>query len=200
MTHWRTTLEDLAHTRRPALVGYAFLLTGDQREVEDLVHDAFVRTFTRARSDITAAVAEAYLRRTIRNAFIDDYRRRTRWSAIRHLFVSGDAPAPDEMTATEDRLTITDALDVLSPRERACIVLRYYEDLTLAQIANELNLATGSVKRYLADANRKLGLTFELSDDGLDIRPADGDDSFPDIGPEETPADSPVTTQPGRPS
>ena len=47
-------------------------------------------------------------------------------------------------------------LDALSPRERACIVLRYYEDLKVDDIADRLGISAGAVKRYLSDAHAKL--------------------------------------------
>jgi DNA-directed RNA polymerase specialized sigma24 family protein len=53
---------------------------------------------------------------------------------------------------------------VLSPRERACIVLRHFDDLPVSEIARALNLAEGSVKRYLSDATAKLRTTLAVVD------------------------------------
>ena len=48
------------------------------------------------------------------------------------------------------------ALDALSPRERACVVLRFYDDLTVARIADQLSLSEGAVKRYLSDGVHRM--------------------------------------------
>ncbi|WP_284329353.1 RNA polymerase sigma factor [Demequina litorisediminis] len=53
-------------------------------------------------------------------------------------------------------LDVRAALARLSPRERACIVLRFYDDLTVPAIAERLGLAEGTVKRYLSDASARL--------------------------------------------
>ena len=58
------------------------------------------------------------------------------------------------------------ALGTLRPRERACIVLRFFEDLPVAAIAAELGVGTGAVQRYLSDGSAKLRVT--LTDSDLD--------------------------------
>src|SRR5690606_20016391 len=55
-----------------------------------------------------------------------------------------------------DRIDVAAALRELSPRERACVVLRFYEDLTVPDIADALALSQGSVKRYLSDGVRRM--------------------------------------------
>ena len=65
-------------------------------------------------------------------------------------------------------LDVRFALRELSPRERACIVLRYFDDLTVPQIAAQLGLADGTVKRYLADASGKLATQLEVTVDGVE--------------------------------
>src|SRR5699024_12845198 len=53
------------------------------------------------------------------------------------------------------------ALTTLPPRQRACVVLRYYADLTIEQTGDELGLATGTVKRYLHEANQRLAAVLQ---------------------------------------
>ena len=55
-----------------------------------------------------------------------------------------------------DRDVMLTALDGLSPQQRACVVLRYYQDLPVAQVASALGVAEGTVKRYLSDAMTRL--------------------------------------------
>lgn len=163
MNRWEPVLTDLVRYRGAALVHYAALLCGDRREAEDLVQDALVRTFTTMRrpqgdgpGDLAALEhAEAYVRRTVLNLFLDGYRRRRRWGAVRHLL--GGQPStdgPDQLSP--DRLDLATALGALPPRQRACVVLRFYADLTVDQIADDLGVSAGTVKRHLHDANTGL--------------------------------------------
>ncbi|RYV51429.1 sigma-70 family RNA polymerase sigma factor [Pengzhenrongella frigida] len=148
-------LGELARERGGALTGYAYLLTGEAAAAEDLVQDALVKVFVRTRSGFTPEVAEAYVRRAILTLYVDGFRRRQRWAAVRHLLVRDDRrDGPDAAVAV--RLDLRAALGVLAPQERACVVLRYYEDLTVPEIAAQLQLAPGTVKRYLSNAVHKL--------------------------------------------
>lgn len=146
----------LARDRGRALVAYAYLLTGDLRDAEDLTQDALVKTVLRTREGLTLEAAEAYVRRTIATIFVDGRRRWRRWvDALPEL--SRDArDMPDPADHISAQVTVRAALATLPPRERACIVLRYFEDLQLAEIADVLNLSVGSVKRYLSDATHRL--------------------------------------------
>ena len=155
MPAWEQSLDELVRTRGSALVGYAYLLCGDRREAEDLVQDALVKTFSRGRGGLEAVSVEGYVRRAILNTYLDGFRRRQRWAAIRHLVAPDDVvPAGDSVVT--DRIAVAAALRALSPRERACVVLRFYEDLTVAQIAEALVLSEGAVKRYLSDGVRRM--------------------------------------------
>ncbi|MGP7960072.1 SigE family RNA polymerase sigma factor [Sanguibacter sp. A247] len=159
MSDWATTLDELVRARGDALIAAAYLLTGDLGEAEDLVQDSLVAAYSRRRTDDDIRSAEAYVRRTIRNTFVDGFRRRKRWAAVRHLTVA-PAHQPDDGSTTPEHvpahLDVLRALSTLAPRERTCVVLRFYDDMTVPQIAAELGLAQGSVKRYLADAVARL--------------------------------------------
>lgn len=155
----RDALEVLARERAGALFGYAYLLTGNRDAAADLVQEGLVRTFSRTRHGFTPDDAERYVRRAILSAYLDGARRAARWARVRHLFVSSsDEPAPalsPEATATAGA-DVRAALLRLSPTERAVAVLHYCEDLSVADVATRLDLADGSVKRYLSDARHKL--------------------------------------------
>ena len=79
MAPWHGLLEELVRDRRPSLVGYASLLTGNRTDAEDLVHDAILRTFARTRSFENVKAADAYVRRAIASTFIDRARSRRSW-------------------------------------------------------------------------------------------------------------------------
>ena len=148
MAGWEPMLEVVARERYPQLVARALLLTRSRADAEDLVQDALVATFGgRARFD-TAAQAEQYVRRAIVSRFVD----RTRKGARERVAlgrVAQDAPAlPDEGGLPG---SVECALALLSARQRACVVLRHLEDLSVHETARVLGLSEGSVKRYVAD-------------------------------------------------
>lgn len=137
----------LARERGKALTGYAYLLTGDLLDAEDLVQDALVKVFVRPRT-FEAGAAEAYVRRAILTLYIDGYRRRRHWLELRHLLARADRHDGHEDGAAR-RVDVQVALAALPPQQRACVVLRFYDDLTVPEIAERLGLADGTVKRYL---------------------------------------------------
>lgn len=161
---WQDDLAAFARERGPALVGYARLLTGDTPAAEDLVQEAIVRAYSRRRAGADITWLEAYVRRAVLNGWVDHCRRERAWRDRAHLLVDR-SPAPSPEHTTVDRARVADALDRLSPRERACTVLRHYDDLTVPDIASRLDLSEGAVKRYLSDAARRLSTLLGLPGD-----------------------------------
>ena len=157
MAEWQDLMERLVRDRERALLGYAYLVCGDSTRAQDLVQDALVRTFARERKGLTVVTAEGYVRRAITSVFIDEYRRSQRWGRVQHLFRE-EEPLRDPVHAIEAGSDVSAALATLSPRERACVVLRYFDDLTVPPISRHLGLAEGTVKRYLSDAVGRLQL------------------------------------------
>jgi len=76
---------------------------------------------------------------------------------MQHLFRPAE-PLRDPMHAVEAGSEVQAALATLAPRVRACVVLRFFDDLTVPQIARQLGIAEGTVKRYLSDAQAQLAL------------------------------------------
>ena len=159
---WQSVVEMLVAERGDALTRYAWLISGSADDAADLVQDALVKTFGRLRNGFTVVSAEAYVRRAILNTWLDGGRRTTRWRRIAHLTA---VPDTQESTApaTDSRLDLTAELARLTPRERACIVLRYYEDLKVDDIAEWLGISSGAVKRYLSDGLGRMAVA--LSDE-----------------------------------
>lgn len=157
MAQWRDTMEQLVRDRERALLSYAYLVCGDAVQAQDLVQDALVRTFSRERPGLTSLKAEGYVRRAIASAYIDGYRRQQRWQRVQHLF-RADAVVPDRFGQVEAGSDVAAALATLPPRVRACVVLRFFDDLTVPQIGRQLGIAAGTVKRYLSDGLGQLEL------------------------------------------
>jgi RNA polymerase sigma-70 factor (ECF subfamily) len=134
--------------RQRALLRSAWLLTGDWAAAEDLVQTALMRTWPKWRRLDTPDAAEAYVRRVMVNAFISS--RRRRWH--------GEIPTeslPDTATAYDDvelRHLVAAAVHVLPPKQRAVVVLRFFDDLTESQTAAVLGIAVGTVKSQTAKA------------------------------------------------
>jgi RNA polymerase sigma factor (sigma-70 family) len=162
MARWEQDLRELLAARGGALRAYAFLLTGDPSTAGDLVQDALVRVLGRLRSHGDIDQLEAYVRRAMLNQYVDGRRRHARWKATRHLLVDVSHHDDDQFAVVDE---VRRALATLSPKQRACIVLRYYEDLTVPEIADELRCAEGTVKRHLADARAKLAAELSISEE-----------------------------------
>jgi RNA polymerase sigma factor (sigma-70 family) len=162
MADWERAFRALLATRGGALRSYAYLLTGDPTTATDLVQEALARVFGRGRVGEDIDQLEAYVRRAMLNQYVDSRRRLKRWNAARHLLI--DVPHHDD-----DRIVVADevrrALATLSPKQRACVVLRYYEDLSVVGIADELGCAEGTVKRHLADARAKLAMQLTINEE-----------------------------------
>lgn len=156
MSRWDAHLSTLLERRYPALVAYARMLTGgDTAAAEDIVQDAIVKSFARTRGFTDQSHAENYVRKAIMTGFVDSHRMRSRVLRAYSRSVERDGvPGPEGSVGSAT--DVERALAMLTPRERACAVLRFYDDLTVPQIAARLGTAEGTVKRYLADASARL--------------------------------------------
>lgn len=131
---------DFVEASRPTLLAYAWLLTGDGHAAEDLVQETFVRLYVRWRR-LRDGQPLAYARRVLSNLHTDGWRKRRREE------LRGEVP---ETAYTQDPMTVdlVHALQQLSPRERECVVLRHYLDLSEKDTASTLGISVGAVKSY----------------------------------------------------
>ena len=152
---WEGVLEQLVRERYPRLVGHAMLLVGSRHDAQDLVQEALIATFAGRARFTTVAQAEQYVRRTVVSRSIDESRRRNRErAALAKLGARPvDTPVVEERGLGAD---VVRALQRLTPRERACVVLRQVEDLSVRDTAAALGLSEGAVKRYTSDGTAKL--------------------------------------------
>jgi RNA polymerase sigma factor (sigma-70 family) len=159
-TRWEDVVTRLVEERGDALTRYAYLICGRQDDAADLVQDALVKTFGRLRNGYSIASAEGYVRRAILNTYLDAGRRTSRWRKIAHLQAEPEVRESQD-AATDLSIDLRAKLDRLAPRERACIVLRYYEDLKVDDIAEWLDISSGAVKRYLSDGLAKMAVSLQ---------------------------------------
>lgn len=153
----------LVAERGDALTRYAYLISGNRDDASDLVQDALVKTFGRLRNGFSIASAEAYVRRAILNTYLDSGRRVSRWRKLVPVLATPEVDHAKDGD-TDSRLDLQGQLALLSPRERACIVLRYYEDLKVDDIAEWLEISPGAVKRYLSDGLAKMAVSLKEVD------------------------------------
>lgn len=141
---------DFVAARQRPLLRSAWLLTGDWASAEDLVQTALVRAWPHWRRLPDQQAAEAYVRRVMLNVFSSWWRRR--WRGETPTASLPDAAAPDEYGASDVRGALVAALRLLPKRQRAVLVLRYFDDLTEPQAAEVLSCSVGTVKSQTAKA------------------------------------------------
>jgi RNA polymerase sigma-70 factor (sigma-E family) len=148
--------------RSPALLGTAWLLTGDRGRAEDLVQEALARTWQAWGRIRREELTEAYVRRVMVNLNISWWRRR--WRSETPSEVVPEPPPLDDPTASADlRDVVRRALLELPPRQRAVVVLRYFEDWSEGQTAVALGCSIGTVKSQAARAVARLRAHPELA-------------------------------------
>ncbi|WP_339131420.1 SigE family RNA polymerase sigma factor [Streptomyces sp. f51] len=132
--------------RRPALFRSAYLLCGNRDEAEDLVQTTLVKVVLGARRHGRLESLEAYARKTLVNTFISA--RRRFW---RREHAYGEVPDVAGRSVDRDTgLMVRAALAELAPKQRAVLVLRYWEDLSVAATAQVLGMHESTVKSHTA--------------------------------------------------
>lgn len=150
MSAWQPVLEQLVAERHARLLARARLVAGPYGDAEDLVQEALVATFSARARFASLGEAEQYVRLAIVSRSADRGRRRAR-EARAQVRVGGMAEqvAPDPADRAGGAAMA--ALTTLSPQERACVVLRHLDDLSVRETALALGLSEGAVKRYTSD-------------------------------------------------
>lgn len=142
------------------LLRTAYLITWDAGEAEDLVQECLLKVARRWPRVRRMDQPRAYARRILVNLALDGGRGRARRrQELDVVSAVGDAPARDLLAGLETRAELSDALAHLTPRQRAVLVLRYFNDLTEAQTAEVLGCSPGTVK---SNASRGLARLREV--------------------------------------
>ena len=159
--------EEFALARTPALYRSAWLLCGDRHGAEDLVQETLAKLYVRWRRPFAARIENpaAYAQTTLTRTFLSGRRRRS----------SGEVPyadLPERGTAdptrtSDDRLALQAALAELSPPDRTVLVLRYLDDLSVAETAQRMGVSVGAVRTR---SSRALDKMRELADESLFLR------------------------------
>jgi RNA polymerase sigma-70 factor (sigma-E family) len=150
----RDRLADLYVAHAPEAIRLAFLLTGDWAMAEDLVQDAFARLVGRLQHLRDPGAFGAYLRRAIVNLAMSYFRHRR----VERAYLEREAAAPSRENNPNEDLdeTMHAVLLRLPQRQRAAIVLRFYEDLSDVQTAEILRCPAGTVRSLVSRGMKKL--------------------------------------------
>jgi RNA polymerase sigma-70 factor (sigma-E family) len=135
----------------------AFLLCGDWHTAEDLTQTTLAKVFTAWRRISHRDAVNAYAMRTLLNTYLAESRRKRPAELL-----TGQVPEqPVETPGPELRLAVLGALATLPPKARAVVVLRYWADMSVDQVASLLGCSTGNVKSQCARALDKLRLLLD---------------------------------------
>lgn len=153
---WDNDFAAFAHSCAPGLRRTAYLLCHDWHLAEDLTQNTLARLYVVWGRLEWSYSPQAYVRQILYREFLRHRKRRQS-----HDVVTASPPDAGAETSPDLRMTMLDALSHLSPRDRAIIVLRYWEDQSIETVAQTLGIKTGVVKsqcmRSLARLRTLLG-------------------------------------------
>lgn len=153
--------------RGPHLLRFAYLLTLDRDSADDLVQSTLARLYPRWTSVSSLQSPNAYAKKAVLNQFLSWRRRPTR--SQRHLLIDADIPDQrDSIGILAERDELWRLVTCLPKRERAALVLRFYEDLDDVEIAEIMGCSIGTVRSHVSRAVAKLRT--ELSSPGPAMR------------------------------
>ena len=158
-----------AQSCRPALRRTAYLMCGDWERAADISQEAMVRIYVAWPRLEQDHGLRAYARRAVINVAIEQARKQSsRELPTAHV---GDRAVDDQADQVADRLLLMTALAELPPRQRACVVLRFYDDLSVEAVAEVLGCRIGTVKSQTARGLDALRLAYARHCGELVVRP-----------------------------
>ena len=149
--------------RFTALQRFGYLLTGEWHHAEDLVQTSLAKVWFKRKTLRSAAALESYTRTVMVNTNIQWWRRKWKGEAPTEVLPEPSA-APSQYGVIDDRDQLLRALAELPKRTRAALVLRYFEDLPDAEVAQIMGCSTGTVKSHISRGLARLREHHLLSD------------------------------------
>lgn len=176
--------------RSSALLRTAYLLAGDWGTAEDLLQTALTKTYLAWKRLGEIEAVEPYTRRVLVNTATSWWRRR--WHGERPTEVLPEQSSPDQHEEALERDVMWRHVRALPTRQRAVLVLRYYEDLSEAQTADLLNISPGTVKSQTARALATLRKRLAAEGIAPSVRPEPERQPAPQVQPSARPRAVPV--------
>lgn len=146
---------EFVRTRLPRLSRAAYLLAGGHAQAEDLLQATLIKAAVRWSRISAVGDPEAYIRKILYHEHVRSWRRRRFLEQPTAVVPDGPSPA-DETERAVLRLVLEQALAKLTPRQRAVVVLRYFEDLSEAATAQVMGTSVGTVKSQTSHALARL--------------------------------------------
>lgn len=141
------SFDDWVAARGPSLLRFAYVVTGSQHAAEDAVQDALARACEKWSRVGRTTDPDSYVRRMVVNAHISRWRRTRRESPVESVLAGDPQPDHAERLGTGD--AVWTVCRELPPRQRAAVVLRFYEDLEYAEIAALLGCSEATVRSHV---------------------------------------------------
>lgn len=167
MSDKRSDFVDFAASRRPELRRFAYALCGDWHTADDIVQEALSRLYRAWPRIHRASTEDAYARRIVANAAIDQSRRPSRRERPVADHVEHATAFVARQHDLDGGMDVLRALDALAPRQRQVVVMRHWLDLSVEETAAALRISEGTVKSQTA---RGLSRLRELLDETSDER------------------------------
>ncbi len=145
--HEEEQFGEYVDARLPALRRTAFFLCGNWHSAEDLAQTTLIRMYAAWPGLNAREAVDSYARRVLVRVFLDERRRPWRRERVTAYLPDSAAQTGTSYEVRDELLT---ALGALPAQQRAAVVLRYWEDLTVEETARTLGIGTGTVKSYCA--------------------------------------------------
>jgi RNA polymerase sigma-70 factor (ECF subfamily) len=155
--------EDLYATEYSAVVGLAYALSGNRWIAEDLAQEAFLAAHRNWDRIVAYERPGSWVRRVVANLSVSAFRRRLAEAKALGRLALGQASTVTELSAEDAEFW--GAVRALPRRQAQVVTLYYLEDRPLAEIADVLEIATGTVKKHLHDGRRELARRLELEEE-----------------------------------
>lgn len=165
--------EEFARARTPALLRSAWLLCGDAHLAEDLVQETLAKVYVRWHASLRGPIDNpvAYAHTALTRTFLTSRRRRSSterpYADLPDRPVADGPGGTDEMDAAATRHVLADALAGLAPADRAVLVLRYLEDLSVEETAGRMRTSPGAVRSRSMRALARIRPLLDLDDTSL---------------------------------
>lgn len=158
----RESFEEFYATEYPAVVGLAYALSGNRWVAEDLAQEAFLAAHRNWDRIGAYERPGSWVRRVVANLSVSAFRRRLAEAKAVARLALGQASTLGELSAED--VEFWRAVRALPRRQAQVVALYYLEDRPVAEIADALGMATGTVKKHLHDGRRELARRLELEE------------------------------------